>query len=143
MQKSSQHKYFVAFHFQEDSVPALRMKWFNFHLTFPARNFGTNWGLHPYPELASIFSNSIFCSVEMAAHRASEEGNVHNDDASQLVSTYLPRPTYPSCGRPQQTWDTKLEMFSRYKAFGNWEIVARNAARWDSLLPCFLDFCSM
>ena len=31
----------------------------------------------------------------------------------------------------------------RYKALGNWEAVARSAARWDSLLPCFLDFCSM
>ena len=56
---------------------------------------------------------------------------------------WKPRPTYPPRGGPQQTWDTKLEMFCRYKALGNWEIVARNAARWDSLLPCFLDFCSM
>ena len=48
-----------------------------------------------------------------------------------------------SIGRPQQAWDTKLEMFCRYKTLGNWEIVARNAARWDALLPCFLDFCSM
>ena len=56
---------------------------------------------------------------------------------------WQPRPTYPPRGRPQQTWDTKLEMFCRYKALGNWETVARNAARWDSLLPCFLDFCSM
>ena len=55
---------------------------------------------------------------------------------------WQPRPTYPPRGRPPQTWDTKLEMFCRYKALGNWEIVARNAARWDSLLPCFLDFCS-
>ena len=56
---------------------------------------------------------------------------------------WQPRPTYPPRGRPQQTWDTKLEMFCRYKAVGNWEIVARNAAQWDSVLPCFLDFCSM
>ena len=53
---------------------------------------------------------------------------------------WQPLPTHPSRGRPQQAWDTKLE---RYKTLGNWEIVARNAARWDALLPCFLDFCSM
>ena len=56
---------------------------------------------------------------------------------------WQPLPTHPSRGRPQPAWDTKLEMFCRYKTLGNWEIVARNAARWDALLPCFLDFCSM
>ena len=48
-----------------------------------------------------------------------------------------------SRGRPQQTWDPKLEMFCRFKALGNWESVARNAVQWDVLLPTFLDFCSM
>ena len=56
---------------------------------------------------------------------------------------WQPRPTYPPRGCPQHTWDMKLEMFCRYKAVGNWEIVARNVARWDSLFPRFLDFCSM
>ena len=56
---------------------------------------------------------------------------------------WQPLPTHPSRGRPQQAWDTKLEMFSRYKTLGNWEIVARNAVRWHALLPCFLDFCSI
>ena len=32
-----------------------------------------------------------------------------------------------------------LFVLRRYKALSNWEIVARNAARWDFLLPCFLD----
>ena len=44
---------------------------------------------------------------------------------------------------PQQIWGTKLEIFCRYKALGNWESVARNAVQWDALLRTFLHFCSM
>ena len=54
-----------------------------------------------------------------------------------------PVPTYRLRGRPQQTWDTKLEMFCRYRALDDWEIVARNAVQWDALFPTFLHFCSM
>ena len=43
----------------------------------------------------------------------------------------------------QKTWDTKLEMFCRYEALGNWKRVARNAVQWDALLQTFLHFCSM
>ena len=52
--------------------------------------------------------------------------------------------TYSSAWTPATNLGTRnWKCFCRYKALGNWEIVARNAARWDSLLPCFLDFCSM
>ena len=54
-----------------------------------------------------------------------------------------PLPTNRSRGRPQQSWDTKLETFCRFKALGNRESVARNAVQWGALLPTFLDFCSM
>ena len=86
MRNSSQNKHPVVFHFQQDNVPALRKKWLSFLPTFPANNFGPNSGLRPNPKLASIFSNSIVCSIEVAAHRAREESNVHNHDPIQLVS---------------------------------------------------------
>ena len=71
---------------------------------------------------------------------------VENGQQSHMVllaPVWQPLPTHPSRGRPQQAWDTKLEMFCRYKTLGIGEIVARNAARWDALLPCFLEFCSV
>ena len=74
---------------------------------------------------------------------ASYIANLLSERWVRRTLAWKPRPTFPPRGRPQQTWDTKLDFFFRYKALGNWEIVARNAARWDSHLPCFLDFCSM
>lgn len=38
------------------------------------------------------------------------------------------------CNISFQNWDTKLRMCCRYKAFGNWEIVARKAVPW---MLCF------
>ena len=31
----------------------------------------------------------------------------------------------------------ELNMLHKYKAVSNWDIVARNAVRWDALLSCF------
>ena len=52
-------------------------------------------------------------------------------------------PSYLSRGRAHQISDTKFKMLCRYKALSNSEAVARNAVRWDALLPSFLRFCSM
>ena len=68
---------------------------------------------------------------------ASYNANLPAERWVRRALTWQPLPTHPSRGRPQQTWDTKLEMFCRYKTLGNWEIVAR------TLRPCFLDYCSM
>lgn len=66
---------------------------------------------------------------------------LHCKPAERWVRRVLakqPLPTYPSRGRPQQVWDAGLEMLRKYKVWGNWEIVARNAVQWDALLLFFL-----
>ena len=51
------HRHHFVLHFlhllEEDSAPALCQKWLSFYPTFPAKNFGTSSGPHPYPKLAS------------------------------------------------------------------------------------------
>ena len=42
--------------------------------------------------------------------------------------------SYPPRGRPQQTWDTKLEMFCRCKALDNWKLLRE--MRPDGTLCC-------
>ena len=101
-----------------------------------------NMRVHHWSHASGISSWSKKCMTQYW-NFASYIANLPAERWVRRTFAWQPRPTYPPRGRPQQTWDTKLEMFCRYKALGNWEIVARNAARWDSLLPCFLDFCSM
>ena len=113
---------------------------------------GTNWSaqwhdilyewnmrVDPWSHASGISSWSKKCMTQYWNFAS----YIANLPAERWVRRTLARPTYPPRGRPQQTWDTKLKMFCRYKALGHWEIVAKNAARWDSLLPSFLDFCSM
>ena len=116
---------------------------------------GTNWSaqwhdiLHEWnlrvdhwARASGISSWSQKCMVQYWKF-ASYIANLPAERWVRRALAWNPLPTNRSRGRPQQTWDTKLEMFCRFKALDNWESVARNAVQWDALLPTFLDFCSM
>ena len=116
---------------------------------------GTNWSaqwhdiLHEWnlrvdhwARASGISSWSQKCTVQYWKF-ASYIANLPAERWVRRALAWNPLPTNRSRGRPQQTWDTKLEMFCRFKALDNWESVARNAVQWDALLPTFLDFCSM
>ena len=116
---------------------------------------GTNWSaqwhdiLHEWTlrvdhwaRASGISSWSQKCMVQYWKC-ASYIANLPAERWVRRALAWNPLPTNRSRGRPQQTWDTKLEMFCRFKALDNWESVARNAVQWDALLPTFLDFCSI
>ena len=89
MGNSTHHKSDVAFPFPKNSFRTLRKKRWMVFATFFSINFGTNKkiGVPPTSIISVQFSNLFECSIQVAADRAREEGNVYNDGPLQLVST--------------------------------------------------------
>ena len=83
------------FYLREIKFPALSQKtsrwWQQLHDAILIQNRRSI----PTPELASNFSNSNACCVEVATHRA-RGGNAHNDGQLELVTWKLPSKTAPT-----------------------------------------------
>ena len=101
-----------------------------------------NMRVDHWARASAISSSSQKCMIQYWKF-ASYIAKLPAERCVRRALAWNPLPTNRSRGRPQQTWDTKLEMFCRYKALGKKEGVARNAVQWDALLPTFLHFCSI
>ena len=90
---------------------------------------GTNWSAQWHDILHGGSSSwSEKCMIQYW-NLGSYIANLPAERWVRRALAWNPFPTNRSRGRPQQIWDTKLEMFCRYKALDNLENVATNAVQ--------------